>query len=182
MLEIILSGVIGLAVGAVIVIVIRRIQDKNRISAAKAESDRLLDEARIEAVSIRAVAKEEALRKKEEADKEIADQRREVSEERKQLAGTERRLQKREDELDNRAAKLEKRELRVNETTEKSEQTLAEAQQYIEKQKSELYNISQLNKEAARELLLTKLESELADETQKIISKQIGRASCRERV
>ena len=172
MLEYILGGVAGLVLGALGVIIIRKIQDKGRISASKAESERIIEEARLDAVKIRAETKEEILKKKEEADQEIIEQRREVSEERKQLAQTERRLQKREDELDSRSSKLEKRELRVNETTEKADKTLAEAESYVEKQKAELYNISQLNRDAARDMLLKKLESELADETQKIINKQ----------
>ncbi len=136
-------------------------------------------------------AQEEAERQKREAELEaqqkIIERREkfenEVQETRNELRQTERRLDKREDSLDKKEELLGKKE-RYLETSEKNvaekrrelSEKEEELEQVIENQKDELYRISGLSEEEAREMILERIREDVEEDSQEMVNQRLARA------
>ena len=100
---------------------------------------------------------------KAEAEKEIRERRSEVSRQ-------ERRIDQKEENLDRKTAALEQKEEEQKKRAELVEARLAEIDQMRQRQTEKLEHIAGLTQEAAKEMLLSRLDEELVHEKAKRIT------------
>ncbi|MBM82695.1 MAG: ribonuclease Y [Planctomycetaceae bacterium] len=162
---------IGLVVGGAIGFFI----DRMRQGAAYQRRDEIIQQAEKEAENLKKseelAAKEALLKRREEMEAGI-------NENREKLRDDERKLDKREAAVEERAADFQKRE-RMLETTQTklAERTKAidnkekELDRILKEEQEQLYSISGLDKDAAKELLLERLGRDLSNETGALIMK-----------
>ncbi|HLR60564.1 MAG TPA: ribonuclease Y [Pseudogracilibacillus sp.] len=161
--------VLVLIVGVVVGYLIRKSIAEAKISSAENLAKQIGDEAKRNAESAK---KEALLESKEEAHVFRQQVEEELRERRTEIQKQEERLITKEENLDRKSVLLEKRELSL----ENREETLVEKQQQIEeveskvdeiitKQKTELERISGYTSEEAKQIILNKLEGELAQES-----------------
>jgi len=153
---------------------------KTRKLSARAEVERILDEAHTQAEQIlqraKVEAREEYLRQREEFERETAQTRKELKE-------LERRLSKREDNLDRKLEELSGREkdlkLRAAELEELRRGLQAKRSQLdqaLAQQRQTLLKITGMGIDEARELLLQRLEQEMEQETAELIERRVSEA------
>lgn len=141
------------------------------------EASRILSEARTEADNAvkeaKLSAQEEVFKRREEFDKETRDVR-------KELRALDKRLSRREDSLDQKADLQGKREKAIEVTekrlTEGERQIKAKREDLeglIDEEKNALSRASELPREEARRLLLSKLEDELTHESAALINRVV---------
>ena len=169
MLWIALSGVGGLAVGAVVsgVVAFKKGIEKRRreaealIGSAEQESERIIKEAKLTAEAKKKEtlleAKDEVHRLRNEADREIKDRRREIQRQ-------ENRLQQKEETLDRKIENYEKKEEAIAQKQKAVEERLADAENLKKGQFEMLERISGFTAEQAKEHLLNILTEELTHE------------------
>jgi ribonuclease Y len=166
-----LAGVVGLGLG----FGVARLQDQVRKSNARREADKILAQARLDAENVRRDAelraKDEILRRREEFEQE-------VSKTRSELRDQERRLEKREEALEQKSLLVEKKDRALEITSKKlaeKREALARRSKHLEetiaKQTQELHRISNLTREQAEQLLMSRLEAQLAAELGQRIQK-----------
>jgi len=148
-----------------------------RVSLARRDAGKIIQEARKEAEAItkeaRLQAKEELFRLKEALEKENEEVRLE-------LRNLERRLSRREDNLDTKVDILNKKERLLESAQEKlaADRKRLEAEKneldtVLARQKEELLRIGRLTEPEARRLCLERIEAELEDEAAEIIRKKV---------
>src|SRR5699024_6914687 len=158
-----------LIVGIVVGYLIRKSIAEAKISSAESLAKQIVDEARRNAD---AAKKEALLEAKEESHVFRQQAEEELRERRLEIQKQEDRLIQKEEILDKKSVTFDKRELSL----EKREQSLAEKQQQIEemeskveailvKQHTELERISGYTTDQAKNVILTRLENELKQET-----------------
>lgn len=161
--------VLVLIVGVVVGYLIRKSIAEAKISSAENLAKQIVDEAKRNAESAK---KEALLESKEEAHVFRQQVEEELRERRTESQKQEERLLTKEENLDRKSVLVEKRELSL----ENREETLIEKQQQIEekvskvdeiiaKQKTELERVSGYTSEEAKQIILKKLEGELAQES-----------------
>jgi ribonuclease Y len=162
----------------------RRKRDDAEAAHALARSQELLDQARMQADTIR---KEAELRAKEELFHKRNDFTQEMEKARSELREQERRLEKREDLLDQNQRELTKKERAVEHAKEKNaerreqlEKRQRELDSAIEQQTQKLHEISGLGREQAERMLLERIERDLSEEVADRIQKHEERlkATC----
>lgn len=145
-----------------------RIYDRVCLKDVRKRAEAITLQAREEADKLKKVAelqaKEDLFRKREEFDHETEKVRGELREQ-------ERRLDKREDGLEEKSQLLQKKERSLENTKQKLterrgevEKRAQEAELLVKHQMQILHDLSQLNREQAEGLLLSRLEKELADQ------------------
>ena len=102
-------------------------------------------------------AKDAALQMKTEADKEIKERRNELSRQ-------ERRLDQKEEALDKKVSAMEQKEEDLRKRQELAEARLSEVEQLRLREMEKLETIAGLSTEDAKQLLLSKLDEQLAHE------------------
>ena len=173
----VIAFVLGVCLAAIVAQMLTRAKAKTlkedlerQIDGAKKEAENITKSAQIEAAS-------DAIKKKEQVNAELNQMRSELRE-------TERRLSKRDDLLDRQAELLQQREnslkqakddvqKRLNSVTSKEKQlntTLAQ-------QKNQLLKITAMAPEAAKELLLKRLEDECEHEMSALIERKVEEAN-----
>ncbi len=173
-------GIIGVIIGAGIVLVIYTLTARNVLRRAQEDAKRLKDiatqEAQTQAKEIELTGRQEALKRKEQFEKELESERNE-------LKSLEQRLTKREDTLDRKLdtlsmkernlddldAKLEKREKAL-------EQKEVEITNALKEQRDRLLQIAGLSVDQAKEMLLRRIEDECKHEAGEIIQKSVEHA------
>ena len=134
---------------------------EQKIGSAEEEAKRLVNDAMKTAQQKRkealVEAKDAALQMKTEADKEIKERRNE-------LTRQERRLDQKEESVDRKTAALEQKEEDLRQRTELCEARLSEIEQIRVRQLEKLETIAGLSTEDAKQLLLTRLDEQLAHE------------------
>ncbi len=111
---------------------------------------------------------------------------RENSERRAEIMRQERRIQQKEETLERKIEALEQRERRLNHKERILEQTREETEAIKRQQQSELERIAQLTEEQAREMLLSRIESQVHTEAAQRIrmieeeAREMGEARARE--
>src|SRR5262245_15363667 len=145
-----------------------RLVDRSRLNSTRTQANDITDAARREADNILKAAelanKEELLRSREGLE-------REAEEKRKELREQERRLEKREDGLEQKHQTLVKKERvlensqrKLTERSNELDKKTEEVEALKQLQMSELHRITELSRDQAQTLLLSRIESELADE------------------
>ena len=139
----------------------RRKTAEAKIGSAEDEAKRLINDAIKTAEQKRKEAlleaKDEIFRMKAESDKELKERRGEISRQ-------ERRLNQKEENLDKKTENLEQKELEAKQKAELIEARLAEIEQMKQREIEKLEVISGLSTEAARVMILEKLDEQLTHE------------------
>jgi ribonuclease Y len=169
-------AIVGLAAGYLVRVLLARLSVRD----AERTSDRLLEEAKQKAERLvreaELQAKQEVLGRREAFEKESQ----QVRQEQRQ---TERRLEKREDTLDRKEDLLDKKE-KYLETTEKNisekrkQLTLREQEleDLVSRQKEELTRVSGLTEQAARQMLMERLQSSVEQDCLDMVTRRVQRA------
>ena len=148
---------LGAIIGVVIGYVYRKNVAEAKIAKAEDAVRTLLDDAQKRAEEIRKEkeleAKEEIIKLRTEAEKENRDRRNE-------LQRTERRLFQWEETLDKKIEAVEAREQALNQRIAKVDQREAKVEELVQAQEQELERISGLTVDAAKEMLLQRVEEE----------------------
>src|SRR5262245_34741032 len=171
----IVTGVIALVVGAAVGFLF----DRMRRGAAYQRRDDILSQATKEAENIRKTheleAKEELLQRRESLEKELNSTRDELREQ-------ERRLDKRESGLDEQHEDIRKKERMLELTQQKLTDRGKEidarecnTEKVLKQEQEQLFKISGMDREAAKNMLLERLERDLSNETGAVILKHQSR-------
>ena len=160
-------GVVAAAIAFFCGISYRRKVAEQKLGSAEEEAKRIINDAIKTAEQKRREAaieaKDEVFKLKAEAEKEIRERRSEVSRQ-------ERRIDQKEENLDRKTAALEQKEEEQKKRAELVEARLAEIDQMRQRQTEKLEHIAGLTQEAAKEMLLSRLDEELAHEKAKRIT------------
>ena len=161
-----IASVLILIVGSLIGYFLRKRTAEGKLSSAEAQAEKMLDDAR---KSAEAVKKETLIEAKDEVYKIKTEMELELKERRSETQRQERRVVQKEEALDRKMEQIEKKE----DVLQKSEQEMQKQKkslgEMMQKQLSELERITSLSFEQAKELLLSKVESEIKHETAIII-------------
>ncbi len=157
----IIAAVVGLALGAVLGILIRKLSVEKKIGSAKAEAERIKSEAQKEAQTAKKEAlisaKEEILRQRNDAEKEMKERRSEISRQ-------ERRLSQKEENLDKKTETLEKKNEQLDKKLKENDILREQINELIQKELKILENISGISAQDAKEELIARVESEVKHE------------------
>lgn len=166
-----IAGLIGLIIGGAVGF----LMDRLRRGEAFQRRDEIIAQANKEAENIRKsqelAGKEELIRRREELERDL-------NQTREELRDQERRLDKRESVLNEQQEDIIKKE-RMLETTQNKladrtrtiEIKETELEKVLKQEQEELYKITGLNKEAASEMLLSRIDRELKNEIGGLILK-----------
>ena len=130
---------------------LRIVDAKRRLESSKKEVERDIESFR----------KEETLKVKEELlnEKKIADD--EIKKMKSEIVSKEERIAKKEEILETKTERLEDKEAKIEKQREKLVRKETELNELISKEEKELERISELTKEDAAKIILTKLENQL---------------------
>lgn len=170
------AGIVGLVAGYYI----RRGLAQAVQRDAESKRKEILEQARQEAEQLK---KEEEVKVRQDLIERREEFEQEVRQTRQELRQTERRLEKREDSLDQKEEMVAKKE-RFLETAEKNlaenRKQLAEEESKIEelkeRQKDELYRISGLSQQDAKDVLFQRIEQEVERDCEELIGEKLARA------
>ena len=157
----IVVGVVCLAAGIGIGIVIRKKTAEREIGSAELEATRLINEAIRSGESRK---KEMLLEAKDEIHKSRTEHEKEVKERRAELSKQERRLEQKEATLDKKTEAFERKEEELAKKLQKVAETQAQADEIKAKQMETLEKISELTQEQAKQFLLESVEQDVRHE------------------
>lgn len=156
-----IAAVAGIALGAIIGFLVRKLIAEKTIKSAEIEAQRIVDEAKKGA---EAVKKESVIEAKEEAHKIKNEAEREAKERRKEITRTENRLTQKEEHLDKRIDNLDKKEEQLNAKIKENTLLTEEIERLKAEQGSMLQKISGMTMEEAKQELLDRAEVEARHE------------------
>ena len=159
--DILVVGLVALVAGLVgfaIALLLRRSFALASETAARANSERLVAEARAKQKEIILEAKDEALKVAKAAETENRERRAE-------LQRFESRLDKKDEQLDQKVAEVEERDRRLGEREAEVDAERTKTVQIQEEQRTELARVASLTMDEARALLLQRVEEEVRDLT-----------------
>ena len=160
----ILLAVVGLFVGAFIMIII----NKFKVSAAQKEADKLIQNAKKEAEKAKRDGilelKEESYKLKNQTDAEIKEKKKELNELSTRIDNREKSLDKRDELLTERERNLEEKDKDLLAKQKEIQEKDAKMESIIKEQIALLEKISGFSKEKAREMVLKKVEEEMSKE------------------
>jgi len=153
-----LAALVGGLVGFAVALLVRRSLALGSETAARANGDRLIAEARAKQKEILLEAKDEAITLAKTAETENRERRAE-------LQRYETRLDKKDEQLDQRLAAVDQRERRLVEKELELEAEREKIAQLQTEQQTELARVAGLSMDEARGLLLKRVEDEMRDIT-----------------
>ena len=157
----ILLVVVGLFVGAAIVLVINKL----KVSAAQKEADKLIQDAKREAEKAKRDGilelKEESFKLKKQTDEEIREKKKELNDLNQRMDNREKSLDKRDELLTERERNLEQKDKDLLAQQKEIQEKDAKMESIIKEQIALLEKISGFSKEKARELVMKKVEEEM---------------------
>ncbi len=153
-----LAALVGGLVGFAVALLVRRSLALGSETAARANGDRLIAEARAKQKEILLEAKDEALTLAKTAETENRERRAE-------LQRYETRLDKKDEQLDQKLAAVDQRERRLVEKELELEAEREKVSQLQAEQRTELARVAGLSMDEARGLLLKRVEDEMRDIT-----------------
>ena len=167
----ILVGVGALVVG----ITLGYLFDWLRRGAAYQRRDEIIEQARREAETLQKsqqiAAKEELLKQREELDKQINATRDELREQERRLDRRETQLDEQNEDIRKKERMLELTQTKLADRAKAVEAREKELNRIIKDEQEQLYKISGLDAATAKEMLLDRLDRELADEIGALILK-----------
>ena len=160
----ILLVVVGLFVGATIVIIYNKI----KVSAAQKEADKLIQDAKRDAEKAKRDGilelKEESFKLKKQTDEEIKEKKKELNELNQRIDNREKSLDKRDELLTEREKNLDLKDKDLLAKQKEIQEKDAKMESIIKEQIALLEKISGFSKEKARELVMKKVEEEMSKE------------------
>ena len=160
----ILLVVVGLFVGAFIMIIINKL----KVSAAQKEADKLIQDAKREAEKAKRDGilelKEESYKLKNQTDAEIKEKKKELNELSQRIDNREKSLDKRDELLTEREKNLDQKDKDLLAKQKEIQEKDAKMESIIKEQIALLEKISGFSKEKARETILKKVEDEMGKE------------------
>ena len=160
----ILLVVVGLLVGAFIMIVINKL----RVSTAQKEADKLIQDAKREAEKAKRDGilelKEESYKLKNQTDAEIKEKKKELNDLNQRIDNREKSLDKRDELLTEREKNLDQKDKDLLAQQKEIQEKDAKMESIIKEQIALLEKISGFSKEKARETILKKVEEEMGRE------------------
>ncbi len=157
----IVVGVVSLAVGILVGILLRKKIGEAKIGSAELEAKRILEESakNADAKKKEAIieAKEETLRLRNETERELKERRAEVSRQ-------ERRINQKEENLDRKTETLERKNEQLEEKLKANDALREEISRVLEQHVKKLEEISNYTAEEAKRELLEQVESETRHE------------------
>ena len=172
--------IVVLALGLCIGYLLRKKVYETKLERAKKTADQLISEAKKQAETKK---KESLLDTKEEIQRLKVEADRNAKEKKAELTKLEERLVQREGNIDRRILNLEKREIAIekkDEATAKKQLELkkleGKVEEALKEQQQRLFEISELSREEASEMVLKNVESELSHEIAKYIKEAEDKA------
>jgi len=170
-----LGVLLGIILGAAVVLAGLRMMASNALSQARSEADRIKNDAaaaaRNQAKEIELAARQEQIKRKETSDREIETVRSEFKNQEARLAKREDNLERKLDTLSVKEKHLEELEARFNQR----ERALAAKEQQLTEtlaqQRQQLLQLTGMSAEAAKEMLLHRIEDECKAESGRIIQR-----------
>ena len=160
----ILLVVVGLLVGAFIMIIINKL----KVSAAQKEADKLIQDAKKEAEKAKRDGilelKEESYKLKNQTDAEIKEKKKELNDLNQRIDNREKSLDKRDELLTEREKNLDQKDKDLLAQQKEIQEKDAKMESIIKEQIALLEKISGFSKEKARETILKKVEEEMGRE------------------
>ena len=160
----ILLVVVGLLVGAFIMIIVNKL----KVSAAQKEADKLIQDAKKEAEKAKRDGilelKEESYKLKNQTDAEIKEKKKELNELSQRIDNREKSLDKRDELLTEREKNLDQKDKDLLAQQKEIQENDAKMESIIKEQIALLEKISGFSKEKARETILKKVEDEMGKE------------------
>ena len=160
----ILLVVVGLLVGAFIMIIINKL----KVSAAQKEADKLIQDAKKEAEKAKRDGilelKEESYKLKNQTDAEIKEKKKELNDLNQRIDNREKSLDKRDELLTEREKNLDQKDKDLLALQKEIQEKDAKMESIIKEQIALLEKISGFSKEKARETILKKVEEEMGRE------------------
>jgi len=147
------AAIVALVVGGAVGFFIRNLITARRISLAKKDATKILDDAATKQKEVLLQAKEEALKVKADAEGEIRTRRAE-------LHRQERRISQKEENLDRKMEGLEKRERNTVNKEREIDKSLGQLEDLKKKQVHQLELISGMSTAEAKQILLTTVEEQ----------------------
>lgn len=136
-----------------------------KIGSAEEEAQRIIEEAKSEALkNAQNTKKEKLLEAKEEIHKERTELEKEIKERRNELQRQERRIQQKEDTIDKKTQLLEKKEEQIQKKLADTEEVQKEVEKIKKLQMTQLEKIAELSVSDAKDLLLKQVESDTRHE------------------
>ncbi len=161
---IVVAAVVGIGLGAGIFFLVDKQILAKRINSAKNQANTIIDEAKVEAKTLKKEAileaKEEILKQKTEFEKETKERNRELTKQEDRLIQREGTLDKKEDALLKRQEQQEALSKSLQEQQGEIARKQAELEKYTEKISAELERVSGMTKEEARETLVESIIAE----------------------
>ena len=160
----ILLVIVGLFVGAFIMIIINKL----KVSAAQKEAEKIIQDAKKEAEKAKRDGvlelKEESYKLKNQTDAEIKEKKKELNELNQRIDNREKSLDKRDELLTEREKNLDLKDKDLLAKQKEIQEKDAKMESIIKEQIALLEKISGFSKEKAREMVLKKVEEEMSRE------------------
>ena len=160
----ILFGIVGLILGAALIIVLNKLSVNN----ARKEANKLIEKAQKDAEKIKRDGilelKEESYKIKQETDNEVKEKKKEITELKELVENRENSLNKRDELLQERERNLDQRDKDLLASQKEIQEKDAKMESILKEQISLLETISGFSKEKAKEMVLRKVEDEMSKE------------------
>lgn len=173
---VVLSAVIGLLAGVALTYLVVRPRFEERQRQAEAEARLILEKAQAEAKDITVQAQAQALHARTEAEAELRASRQSLQKQEERLhqdAGriqqAEERLARSQEKVDRKQDDLERRERQMVQRERQVERLQRESEDLKQTQKIELERIAALSEEAARGIILKRVEDQTRDDAARLI-------------
>jgi ribonuclease Y len=164
-------GLIGLAIGGVLGFLADRLMK----GSAYRTRDQLIQDAEREAENVRKTseiqAKEELLKRREAMEDELNSLRDNVRQEERRVDKREAAIEEMQSDIQKKEQMLQTMQQRVTDRSKAVDAREAELEKILQQEQDELFKITGLDKEAATEKLLNRLEQQLQSETGGVIMK-----------
>lgn len=163
----IVAGVVGLAIGFFVDRILKGSAYKTRdeiLKQAQRDADSLMKDQELK-------LKEDMLKRREALDAKLDEQRNQIRSKERELDKRENHLEEQQDSFRKKEKMLQATQQKLAERAKAMEAKDTELNRMLKEEQEQLYQISGLGREAASELLLKRLERDLADETGALIMK-----------
>lgn len=172
----IIALIFGVLLGAGIIFFVRQLKEKN----AENNADKIIKEAKKEAEKVKRDGiielKEESYKLKQETDREIKERKQEIKESEERLLQREGSLDKREELLQERDKTLNTKEESINALQKEVQEKDAKMEEMLKEELEILENLSKVSKEKAREMIMERVEADMALEITQYIKEEEAKA------
>ena len=171
-ITIILALIIGIIIGAIVIVVM----DYIRVNNATKKAEKLLQDAKKEADKhkrdVLLEIKEESFKLKSEAEKEIKQKKEEIKDSESRLMQRENNLDKRDEMLQKRDAMLDERDNNLLTKQKELQEKEAKIDDMLKEEIKKLESISKITREKAKDLIMKRVENEMAIEMTNFIKEK----------